>query len=90
MGTFPPFASSFAVTTGLVYCADSTRKHQRKGITSHVSLPLTCVLKSVQLDFSSDCNAGVPLPSGPLSVVVFNISRTVVVFLHIYVRGVTF
>lgn len=67
-GTFSLFTSSFAVTTGLLYCADSTPVPHSRGITSHLSLPLSCVLKTDQVELSSDCNIGAPLPFGSLSV----------------------
>lgn len=67
-GTFSLFTSSFAVTTGLLYCADSTPVPHSRGITSYLSLPLSCVLKTDQVELSSDCNTGAPLPFGSLSV----------------------
>ena len=54
-GTFSLFASSSSVTTGLLYCADSIHEHQRRGITSRLSLPLSCVLKTDKLELKSDC-----------------------------------
>lgn len=49
-------------------------------MTSDLSLPLPRVLKADQPELGSDCDAGVPLPFGSLSV-----TRTVFIL-----KGVTF
>lgn len=72
----------FTVTTGLLYCADSTHEHQRRGL--HHICHFLCLV-SDQLELSSDCNADVPLPFSSLSVYLFDMTRS-----GFILEGVTF